>query len=1117
MKTKSIRATVMAMSVLLCATAAVSAISGDGASAPSKAIAPVEQEVTLTWDYSNSTVMAETMALSGKTESGEVKAGNNENYSMTVLANGAAFRDNGGNIQVRSGAEFRVPVQSTDDVVTVKGYPGYSYYTIGGGAENQNTKDNPETTYKAKFADVQQGYVSIVSTNDNNYYYSISVTLVPERGPVTLENEAVTATFVLDEGNDTQKATFGDAGDYFLTSKIAYGSNITCDGNDNKSLKETWFGVGGKDSKADDSNFISFTIQPKRGLVFTPTKVSFKATRFGTDGGKLDIAWVNPDGTKVSLETGKTPNRDNAATAYTEYSYTITGAAATDGACGLYVNLYSLDKGKRVGFKDVVIEGTLSGTEIAIPVLASFEANDKTYQADDIFEADGNDFRATLYLASYETMISAENPISKVVAAKGELGTITYKVDGETCDVTIPMTLGDVATNYIVKFVRKPLLTVTYYDTDGTEMGTQSVEQDEKIVEFAVDYTTAKVEEGYKVRGWFAQPTYGRKVFVDDVIVENTSLYAVATEIETVSTTRKYEFDLTNQYFYPEDHEAFSTEAGYFHDTTHGWAFRDGDQISLLVGPKASISVALCRYGYGTNIVIKDDADKELGKIPAISADETDGEVVAFNYEGEGGTVTLNFEATGELYIHSVKILNNSEVNYERDGQWFFVKPGDAQSLLDVIEAVSAINADREAERAFIFIPNGTYDLKETVLTNISGHNISLIGQSMEGTIIKNAPHYSTESIDKTATLMNTGTNIYLQDLTLQNDLDYYATIAGQQVGGRAVAWWDKGTNTICKNVTLLSHQDTYYTNNVKGQYYWTDSDVHGTVDFFCGEGRLFYENSKITVEMRNLNGKGECTLTAPATIAGEPYGYVFSNCTVVNYAEKYNYGRAWQNEPRCAFINTTLEDPNVLISTRWNLNGIDYSAAKCFVEYNTMDASGKTISPDELTLTFVAKGNASNTYNTILSAEEAAEYTIEKVFPDWNPRELAEQVDAPEAKIDNGVITWEADEDALGYAIYKDGELLAIVCEGTTYTDENYESSSAYTIRAINSMGGHGVAAAIYDPAGVQQVAPDAVVVKTVRYNLQGIAVDETYQGVVIRVDTLNDGSTVLTKVLNR
>ena len=72
--------------------------------------------------------------------------------------------------------------------------------------------------------------------------------------------------------------------------------------------------------------------------------------------------------------------------------------------------------------------------------------------------------------------------------------------------------------------------------------------------------------------------------------------------------------------------------------------------------------------------------------------------------------------------------------------QVFVVKKGDAQDLLDVIDKVNRLNATPQAERTFILIPDGYYDLKEKTLTRILGNNVALVGQSMEGTIIRNAP-----------------------------------------------------------------------------------------------------------------------------------------------------------------------------------------------------------------------------------------------------------------------------------------------------------------------------------------------------------------------------------------
>ncbi|MDE6017344.1 MAG: hypothetical protein K2G85_00850 [Muribaculaceae bacterium] len=1077
--------------VTLCGGLGLNAMMAPAAPQAAEEGASELQDVTAVWSYANSGVMEATMALSGSSDAGTVTASEG-GLEMTVIANGASFRNNGDNIQVRTGAEFRIPVISTDDVVTVVGYTGYSYYSISGGEELNNTN-----SYKAKYSDVERGYVSVVSTNDNNYYKSLTVEQKAPKGPATLDNQAATATFTLDLGAEGQKADFNCA-DYFLASKVAYGSSLTLDGKDNKSLDMTWFGVDSKKSSADESNSIRFIIQPNFGLTFTPTKVSFEMTRFGTDGGYVDVAWENPDNTVVTLAKEVKPQRDNATPNVSECSYDITGATPSEGPCALLLNLYSLDKGKRVGFRNIVIEGTLSGTEKEIPMLGSFKANDIEYSVQDIFEADGEDYKSTILIPWDSAMISENNPVTAVTPIKGEVGKITYdfvaldcenKWDWESCYVTIPVSLGEITINYIAYFHYRPGYTVTYYDTDAkTAMGSQIVEQDTPIKEFAVDYTTAQAEEGYKVRGWYVAPANGRKASVEDKVTGDTNLYARASEIETESTHKKYEFLLNDASFDPADHEAFNTENGYFHDTTHGWAFKNGDVITLLTGPKAAVSIGLCRYGYGTNIKVTDAKGNDVATVPAKSETETDGEIVSFQYEGEPGLLTLTFESTGELYIHSVKIMNNAEVNYESDGNWYFVKPADAQSLLDVIEAVSAVNSDRNAARSYIFIPDGEYDLREKVLTNISGHNISLIGQSMKNTIIRNAPHYSTEGIDKTATLMNTGTNLYMQDLTIQNALDYYAAQDAGLQGGRAVAFWDKGINTAAKNVTLLSYQDTYYSNNVNGTYYWETSDIHGTVDFFCGDGTMFMTNSTITIEKRKKDGSGECTITAPSTKAGDKFGYVFDNCTIDNKAAKYNLGRAWSNEPRCAYINTTVNDNNIN-SARWTANGMNV-AAKSFVEYNTKDANGNVVSPSSHVMTFI-KGDNVNKMETILTADQAAEYTLENVFPNWDPKALCVQIDAPQATLKDGIITWPAVEGASAYALFKNDKLAAIVTDGESYAAD--DADAKWEIRSANAQGGLGKAAAISGASGVEGINAEK---ESIYYNLQGIKVANPVKG---------------------
>ena len=883
----------------------------------------------------------------------------------------------------------------------------------------------------------------------------------------TLDNEPVTATFAFGAGTDGQQAEMGDANKYFVTSKVTYGSNLWIkDANMNQTrfepIEQQNEPSGG--TAADESNAIRFLIQPNFGLTFTPKKVSLKTTRFGTDNGLLDVSWENPDKTTVSLAVGVKPNRNNGDPNYSELSYDITGATPAEGTCGLLINLYHLQSGKQIGFRDIVIEGTLSGQEKEVPVLATITINGTEYSATKVF---GDAYEAEMELSKKVKMVGKDNPVV-ATAAKGEIGTISYAGDETKCVVTIPMTQGAAQVDYVLTVVQKPDFTLTYIDTDKkTVLGEFKREKDETIGKFDLDPSKATAEEGTKVRGWFIKTAGGEKYTTETVVTGNISLYAVATEIETVSTHKKYIFDLTDKLFDAADHEAFNPSGNfYWHDAQHGWAFKadENNKIDLLVGPKATVSVTLCRYGSADDIEIFDAKGQKLGTLPGLNKEEVDGEIVAFNYEGDPGTLTLKLNTSGEMYLHGVKIVNTAETNYESQGRWYFVKAGSAESLLDVLDIVNGTNASKDAERSFIFLPDGVYDLNETVKTLLSGHNISIIGQSMENTIIVTAPDKSIEGLGKADMFQNSGSNLYLQDLTLKNALDYYQ--AGS--AGRAAVLQDSGNRTIGKRVRMLSYQDTYYPSNSNQQAYWEDCDIHGTVDFICGGGDIRFQNTTISLEPRALDGKGGRTVTAPTTVTN--FGYVFDGCQVVDLANgkgDWNFGRTWQKQPICIWLNTTLDEnaEKTLVSSRWTQKGMNNTDPKVFGEYGTKDVNGKNITPASNKIT-----SFNGTFETILTAEQAAGYTYDMMFKNniekpWDPAALTAQAAAPtNVKLNGTKLTWNAAKDVDTWMILKNKQFYAIANKPELTVDD---ANATYAVCAANKMGG--LSEATSTPAVVQ------------------------------------------------
>ena len=211
------------------------------------------QTVTATWDWQNK--IPETIVdvnIQGTNE-GDV-ASNVEGISMHVISNGGKLQYNSkGYAQFNSNTTIQVPVKNAGDEVTVVSYPGQSNYTVGGeDATGQNT-----FTYTAKTGDATKKYVEIIPSK-TAYLYSITVVQYPPKEATTLENEAATATFPFNLGTDGQTATFGDDADYFLSSKVVYGENLSIVGTktpkEMAEMVQTAFQPAAKESAAGATN-----------------------------------------------------------------------------------------------------------------------------------------------------------------------------------------------------------------------------------------------------------------------------------------------------------------------------------------------------------------------------------------------------------------------------------------------------------------------------------------------------------------------------------------------------------------------------------------------------------------------------------------------------------------------------------------------------------------------------------------------------------------------------------------------------------------------------------------------------------------------------------------------
>ena len=784
-----------------------------------------------------------------------------------------------------------------------------------------------------------------------------------------------------------------------------------------------------------------------------------------------------------------------------DFTYTIGGIAAEEAETSYTATKADVDNGyvTIVNNGGILLSMSVVQKEVPKPLdppaLDSLTINDKTYSAEELF---GNTFKAELEIEYNDPVPSETNPVS----AKAKTGTVTsiiYEGNDTMSTVIIEMSNGEQTVQYELTVTQKPSVKLTYYDTDGTTiLGEARREEGQTIEQFDVSSDDVTVKKGYKMRGWYHQPDGGLKYTVDEIVNTDINLYAIATIIEKESTSDIYNFDLTDIYFDPDNHEAFNPTGDGFGwvSETHGWAFKDGNQIDLLVGPKATIIMKLCQENQNGTIVIVSETGDTLKVLNATVGE--DGDLVHYNYEGESGTLSLHIKTENEMKIHSVRIINTADASYITKGNWYIVAPGDDSGFLDVINMANTLNSAKNSERLFIFLPNGTYDLGDAVETTISGHNISIIGQSIDKTIIVNEPDYSLEGLGSADLLVNdkTSSNLYLQDLTLKNDLDYY--YADSQ--GAASVLNDLGDHTVGKNVRMLSHESTYYCMNNRAQSYWEDCDIHGTVDFICGGGDIRIQNSTLSLEPRFSNGGGTRIIVTPRTLT--KFGHVFDKCKVVDLSKgngEWSFGRAWSNQPIAVYLNTTLDEyaEATLVPTRWTEEGRTETDPLVFGEYNTTDINGTVITPETNTI------KIKSSFQTVLNASQASEFSYEKMFSanaekKWDPAKLTVQVAAPaDANYANGTVTWTAVDGAIAYALFKNDALITITDETSCNVEVNPDFYRL-TIRSANAQGGFGPEAHVAGTTGIQEVKRTTMG-EDVIYNLQGVRVKNPGKGIYI------------------
>ena len=190
---------------------------------------------------------------------------------------------------------------------------------------------------------------------------------------VAVDNTTMTGyvQWTYDGGTLSQSATYSGLSGY-VTGSVSAGSGLTAGGTKTVGgLTETLLGVTSKTSSASSSNALTFKVTPASGYTFQATKVEVTATRFGTDGGKLDIKFGS-----TTLASGVTPCRNNTSPYYTTYTYNLSGSASSS-AQSLLLYLYNLATNKQYGICNIKVYGTVKSSSAASAKTASVFVEDE--------------------------------------------------------------------------------------------------------------------------------------------------------------------------------------------------------------------------------------------------------------------------------------------------------------------------------------------------------------------------------------------------------------------------------------------------------------------------------------------------------------------------------------------------------------------------------------------------------------------------------------------------------------------------------------------------------------------------------------------------------------------
>lgn len=299
---------------------------------------------------------------------------------------------------------------------------------------------------------------------------------------------------------------------------------------------------------------------------------------------------------------------------------------------------------------------------------------------------------------------------------------------------------------------------------------------------------------------------------------------------------------------------------------------------------------------------------------------------------------------------------------HAQDKQLITVSQDGSGDFTTIQAAIDAAKAFPDM-RVTIFIKNGIYREKVTVPS--CNTRLSLIGESMTGTIITWDDHFKKmergrNSTFYTWTLKVEADDFLAENLTIENS-------AGPV--GQAVALHVEGDRCLFRNCRIVGNQDTLYAAGNDSRQCFQKCIIEGTTDFIFGAATALFEECI-------LHSKSNSYITAASTPDGKSYGYVFLRCrlTADEGVTAVYLGRPWRDFARTVFLQ--CEMGHHIVPEGWsNWSGTARDKTAFYAEYQNSGTG--------------ASSAGRVPWSRQLTKREARSYTPEKILAPRSPGNL--------------------------------------------------------------------------------------------------------------------------------